>query len=345
MRSLLLLAVIAGCAREPVKNSLSLRSAELFSLETHGLLTDPGIHFHPEGSKYVYFLDKKSAALLRLDLENTSLIRLGDFRVENVEGQTGFYVSEKDKTFTVCYTDSSVTRNFNGSSPAVLSYNELVNDGYIFPVADFLPLERNGKLYISHFSDVKGDYLNPAYFASPVEAEVDLRTGKTRFVGQYHPQNYRNNCYSFGSDAARLELAPNVHAYVFPHNDSIFIRNLETNQLTTLFFGSRTHKNFQYIPFDEVGKVNESAFVELARANPFYVAPGNYPLAGYFTRELVIPPRTEGGKYRQVVVFYDRNFNYIGEAPLLGAWMLDSKNGLLGMEMKGSRLIISKLSW
>jgi hypothetical protein len=165
-----------------------------------------------------------------------------------------------------------------------------------------------------------------------------------RLLEQGYPAIYREHCYSYSYEPARIAFSASRHGYLFPHSDSIYLYDLPTGKRSTRFFGVRRQKEFSYLSYDKIPDLNESVFDELIRKNPQYSSFVSAPLAGFYLREFLIPPKGDGRTYDQVFAVFDRKLNYIGECETSG-WFIDSKKGLLSMQLDDTHLLIHKLSW
>jgi hypothetical protein len=257
----------------------------------------------------------------------------------------GFIVDEQARELYVFFPDAVGVYDFRGNPRKSFPLPGL-RGGYVYMSGScFPPIIRNGKLYISYFPEMEGSYQKAAYFKMPVEAEVDLNTKKVRLLGQGYPAIYQKYCYSYHYDASRFETGTGIHGYTFPHSDSIYLYDTGTGERSTRFFGALAPKKFEHIPYDQIPKLHATVFDKLVQKNPHYSFPAAFPLAGYYTRELMTPPNKEGDPFKEWLVVFDKELVYIGEAAFRPNSIIDSKKGLLSMRMEQNELIIDHISW
>lgn len=342
--------VISGCKSSESSSRVLVepKLTRLFSVDATDKFDDASTYYQPSGSENVYIFNKNSGTVFRLGSVTRSLELITSVPVvqdPNAE-LAGFTVEEQLQRIRMFYTDMVIEYSFNGRQTNKIAFSGLSSEGFIYPLAkSFLPIFKRGKMYAPFYPATKDAVKNPRYFSSPVEAAVDLKSGKVTFLPQTYPSDYLANCYSYGTEPFRMAVRDDQHAYFFPQNDSVYLRDLKTGELQVKFFGSRISKSFEFIPYDKINSINASAFDELSLNNPFYTVTYDFPLAGYFGRTLILTPDEKYKSYRQYVVLTDREFNYQLEMKYPQALLIDSKTGILAMECSNGKLTVSKLSW
>lgn len=326
---------------------LQIRRERVFRIDTHNRLSGIGNFYQPVGSEHIYFIDPPTVRLFDLDLKNgrfTAICLLPD-----VEFLDAFEVDERNHRILI--HSEGVIHTYDWKGRAIGTFAIPQPKGGFLSVynRNFLPVRNDGKLYVQYFGDVKGSYRNPATFKAPVEAGIDLKTHRIQLVPQIYPANYQRWCYGYQYTADRMEIAPEIHAYAFPCNDSLFLCNLQTGEHTTHYFGSRAPKQIRHLDFRQLSHLHEDAFTELVDSNPHYLGTKNAPLSGYYLRELVWRKKKHSMHLNERLVIYDREFNYIGESkPTFVARVLaDSKKGLLSISFspKTGIITVDRLIW
>lgn len=340
-------ALLQGCstpaAKPIVKKTLDFKREHLFTVDTRGEIVNCTNYYQPAGSENVYFLDPVNCNFHVLNAPTGSLRLLG--KLPGTEESDGFTVDEAVKKIYVFYTDSISIHTFDGAHVGAINYHIPQADGFIYMSSQYFPpIIRNNKLYMSFFPNVEGSFRKPEYFKSPVEAEIDLKTKKVHMLDQGYPVTYQQYCYSYNYDPERVQIDANTHGYTFPHSDSIYICNLKTDEHSVRFFGTMQPKKFQHLSYDKLGSLHESVFDELVQTNPHYYAMVSAPLAGYYFRQLISAEK--GSKMAvQRMALFDKDFNYVGESPIMPNFVIDSKKGLISMRMKNNQIILDRLSW
>jgi hypothetical protein len=341
-------ALLQGCSftSEPVKTvkkELHWKRQQLYVADVGFPVTTLNNYYQPAGSEKAYFLDPVTRSFHVLDAGSGSFRLAGLLPDLTTEWEGVFTVDEKRKRIHIFYSDSVVHYSFKGDRRGM----DVIPDagGFIYASSrDFAPIFKNGKLYISYFPDVEGSFRNPAHYTAAVEAEIDLLSREWKLLPQKYPPAYQQNCYSYAFQAKRIAISPDVHGYVFPNSDSIYICNIRTGEQSVRFFGVVQRPKFAYIPFKAISSLNETVLIELVKSNPHYNTLFSAPLAGFYLRELITPPEKEGDGYGQTTAVFDRNFNYIGETKAF-EWLVDSRQGLLAVELKNQQLIVTRLTW
>lgn len=340
--------LIQGCGtatpKEEKAKKLTFRKERLFTIDVPDGLNRIEQYYQPPGSGNVFFLDPLNSSLYVLNTANGNLKLAGILPPMSEEFEGVFTVDEREQIVHVFYLDSVVDFNFRGTRQRAWAIPD--GDGFIYASNRYFPpVIRKDKLYVPYFRDIKGSFRNPEYFNGAVEAEVDLPTGNVRLLAQSYPAIYRKHCYSYSYEPARIAIDASTHGYLFPHSDSIYLCNPLTGERSTRFFGVRKPKKFTWLSYDKLPQLNESVFDALIRNNPQYNAFVSAPLAGCYLREFLIPPTDKNSRaFQQVFAVFDREFNYIGEAETSG-WFIDSKKGLLSMQLEDHHLLIDKISW
>jgi hypothetical protein len=343
----LLITTLPGCSPDvpgtPVKQLLSFNRTPLFKIDAQAHSLHLSSYFQPSHSEKVYFLNPGNFHFQVLNTTDGSLKLSGI--LPELDAFDGFIVDEQHRALYVFFSDSVGIYDFRGNPKGGFRLPEL-RGGYVYqPGNYFPPIVKNGKLFISYFPQIEGSFRKAAYFKMPVEAEMDIKTKKTRLLGQGYPVIYQQSCYSYHYDASRFDLGEGVHGYTFPHSDSLYLYDTRTGERSTRFFGALTAKKFEHIPYDRIPQLHATVFDQLVQKNPHYSFPAALPLAGYYTRELMVAPKKEGDPFAEWLVVFDKDLNYIGEACFSPNILIDSKKGLLSMRMEQNELIIDRISW
>lgn len=339
--------LLQGCGtaapKNEIANKLTFRKERLFTIARSEGLNNIQQFYQPPGSENVFFLDPFNSSFHVLNTTNGTLKLAGILPLLSDDFEGVFTVDEQQQVIHVFCVDSLIDYSFRGERLRAQVIPE--GNGFIYASnRHFAPVIRNDKLYISYFPRVEGSFRNPVYFNGAVEAEVDLKTNKVRLLAQRYPAIYRAHCYSYTYEPVRIAIDASTHGYLFPHSDSIYLCNIHTGKRSVQFFGVRRAKQFHYLSYDKLPHLNESVFDELIKRNPQYSSFVSAPMAGFYLREFLIPPKGNERSYQQVFAVFDRELNYIGEAETFG-WFIDSKQGLLSMQLENNQLFIDKLTW
>lgn len=349
-----LMLVLQGCGTPssvrkevPAARLLDIRRDTLFRIDTRDRITGIAHYFQPVGSESVYFIDPENASIHVLQTGSGKFSFLGT--VEQLPYFDCFSVDEAHRKLYLFSEDSMVCCRLNGRRLSAMSLHGITKAGFLSAVNRyFAPVIHDHQLWMHYFPDIDGSYKNPAFFAGAFEVKIDLRTKQVQRLGARYPQNFRDHCYSYNYVPDRMQLNLHSHAYTFPYNDSVFIYDFRKHTRTAHYFGSRLPKQSGYIAYAEIPHLHQTVFDEFVNVNPYYLFANTAPLAGYFTRQIMI---SDSGKpspeRRQRIILYDRSFRYIGESrpgfqPNI---VVDSKKGLLSLSLDGTTLIVNQWSW
>lgn len=342
--------IVSGCStaesQKPRLNALDIRRTNLYTIDISERMTACGIYAQPQGSDQLYFLDPESFLIHRLNTDNGKLDRIA--QLPAIPYYEGFDVDEPRHLFFIYSDNVILTFNWKGEKVREYDLGDRAQSGFLTIInPSFLPIRKGNKLYVQYFENMPDVYKDKRFFSTPVEAELDLKSGKVKQLLQTFPANYRQNCYSYDYTADRLEMNKTTHAYAFPHNDSLFMYNWQTGEKNTIFFGSRRQKKFLYLSYNELSRLNESVFEQLIQDNSRYAFGKRYPLAGYYSRLFARKQNNPEKTREEYLVLFDQNLQYIGESEkgFQPYFLIDSRKGLLSMHLSGHNLIIDKLSW
>lgn len=343
--AIMLLQACSSTKSEDVpRKDLKLKTDRLYTFTIAGNGGFIQQQFQQPGSDKVFFLDYNTSAFYMLNTAEGTFRQCCTLPQEIYEAD-GFTVDEKARQLSIFYPDSANVYSFQGTFVKTV-HSLKPAGGYAYMGGqDFPVIFRNGKWYTAYYPDIDGEFKNPDIFKAPVEAELDLKKGTARLLPQSYPAIYRENSYGPDYSASRIEIDGHTHGFVFPHSDSIYICDVKTGETSVRFFGSKINRKLQFIPFKGIESLNETVFMDLIHSNPAYIFATHAPLAGYYVRELAIPPKKEGEKYIQSLSFFDRDLNYIGESTTRVGFIVDSSKGLLGIRTANNQLTVDKISW
>lgn len=349
-----LMLVLQGCGtpvpvpgKSPSVRLLDIRRDTLFRIDTRSRISGIASWFQPPGSETVYFVDPENFSVHALHTGTGEFSYEGS--VAGMEYFDCFSVDEAARRLFLFSEDSLVCYSLDCRRQFALSLHGITHDGFLSAVNRyFVPLVRGNMLFMHYFPDIDSSYKNPTFFAGAFEVKVDLRSKQVMRLGVRYPQNFRDRCYSYNYVPDRMELDAHTHAYTFPYNDSVFVYDLRKHTTKVHYFGSRLPKQSGFIDYADIPGLHQTVFDEFVSVNPYYLFAGNEPLAGYFTRQIMI---SDSGRpspeRRQRIVIYDRNFQYVGESlpQFQPHIVIDSKKGLLSLSFDGTFLNVNHWSW
>lgn len=198
-------------------------------------------------------------------------------------------------------------------------------------------------MFIAHFPDIQETYKSQEFYNQPMQARVKMSTNEVTLMPHFYPKDYQNKCFGFKFIPDRFIDKDGNHVFTFPYNDSAYIFNSH-GLVKQVYFGTAAQHQFSYIPYDRIDDLEHAVFQNILNDNPYYGFAQYLLYSNYYTRLYISVTSAKEKEYTQI--FYDENWNYIGEirAAKLFGFYSSSKHGFLLLNKENNKLFISKIS-
>lgn len=338
------LLVITGCSSKEI-NYIDLQNDTIAKIQIDsGVIKSINKNFQPYGSENIYIYEETNQTLACLNIDQQSVNFF--FSLKNNIEVVEFFIEEQDRKVYFINEDSILTYNLEGEFLSRISLNN--DKGFLTILKPyFKPIYENGIWYFHFFPDIEETFQSAEFFKQPIEAEFNVENLSVSTINQSYPYEYINSCFGYDFVPERLKVDSRAHGYTFPHNDSIYILNMESNYKKTAFFGSRRAKEFIHIDYLDIPNLNANVFNEMFTKSASYYFSSYAPLAKKYYRNFFpgIPDSSNKKHRNSYLIIYDENLNYIGETKeyYQSGIVVDSKDGLMAFSKHESDIIFVKL--
>ncbi len=346
-RIFLLFFILVGCTytkenspgSERVNISFQLKKIKIIPLAGQDVSLSYAIQYPHSSLIYLTNFNTDSTILIySLDLNTlklqTILDIIPDFHLE------AYSIDQKKSNIYLFTGEELIIYNFQNQQLSRKPFGAL-KEGFLSnlnPVG-FYPYIKDNVLFIEYFPNVKETYKSKFFYRQPFQVAIHLNNNELQFLVMTYPQEYQNKCFGYNFIPDRIVGDNNTHVISFPYNDSVYIYNEQGNLLETNYFGSKTKKQFQFIPYEELNNLQQEVFDEFNKDMPHYGFSTFYSFSKIYSRQLMWY-NNKTGKKEGTIVFFDVNWNYLGELNTPGTMCLfDSpKYGILKIQNNNDHL-------
>lgn len=308
--------------------------------------------FQPFRSSNVYYFHSETNHLTIFDIDDLSLkdhLEVALNLDESAEIQ-GLFVDEKQrKIYFLVDFESIFIFDFNGALTGYFTINNenpIHFHACVLSTEGFIPTLLNNTWYFNAYPEIENGYKDSLFYQESIELAFDMETNSKTILNTSYPDNYKRHLMGFRYTPDRFVINNNTLAYAFPYNDSIFLFDIDKNEVTgSQFFGSITEKEIQYIPFGSLDSLHHSTLSELSQANPAYALSGYSTKQQLYYRAIIREDQSDG--YDAYFILYDDNLQYLGESEntFSPGRIHDSKLGLISIVSDSTHIYFRKVNY
>jgi hypothetical protein len=348
-RLFFLFFILIGCTTknnnpqdlEKVNLNFQLKKIKTINLEGKDVSLSYTIQYPNSSLVYLTNINNESKLIIySLDLDSFQLKTLLDITPDfQLEANAIDQENSKIYLFT---GDELIVYDFNNKQLSRMPFGTLKN-GFLSnlePVR-FYPYIKDDVLFMEYFPNIEETFKSKLFYRQPFQAAINLKDNKVQLLGMTYPQEYQKKCFGSNYIPDRIIGDNNKHIVSFPYNDSVYIYDEEGKLLETKFFGTKTKKQFQFIPYDELENLQREVFDQFLKDIPFYAFSKFFSFSKIYCRQLFWFNK-ENNKQESTFVFYDVNWNYLGEFHTEGTMFLFDckKYGILRIKINNNNLEI-----
>ncbi len=353
IRLFFILCILVGCttknenSKEKVPNKFNFNLKKLKSIHLGGLDISLSYALQYPGSDLVYFTNFNNEeklciySLNLIDFEIKTLLKIKtDFQFET------YSIDEQHSRIYLFTGDEIIAYNFKNELLSRESFGTL-EKGYLSNQnpTGFYPYCKDNLLFIEYFPNIKETFKSRLFYRQPFQATFNLKTKKSELLKMTYPNEYQKKCFGYNFIPDRIIGNQNTHIISFPYTDSVYIYNDLGQLQMTKYFGVKARPNFQYIPYDELKNLQQEIFDEFNKDMPHYGFSTYFSFSKIYSRQLIQYNKMTN-KSTCNIVFYDMNWNYLGEIKKSGIMSLfDSKKyGIVKIQKNDNNLELYEVS-
>ncbi len=304
-----------GEKKEPILDvkflDISLDSLKVIETQYQDLSFSKAIQY--PNSSSVFFTNDQTENELRIYQLNLDDLRLNQILNVAVDfDYAAFFVDEKKNEVLLFSSDSIYFYDFSNQLARKMAIPEIKN-GFLCYLnsTGFPPFVNNNQLYIEHFYDDEGTYSSPNFYKQSFQATVDLNESDVKLLPMVYPLEYQKKCFGYNFIPDRIFNDRLDQIVTFPYNDTVYVYDKEGVFKSAHFFGTRTKRSKEYVPYTDLDKIEREVFDAFVDEIAVYGGTSYYQNAKLYSRFLMDGMKI--GNISTLYSFYTSDWKYLGE--------------------------------
>ncbi len=293
-------------------------------------------------SGMLYFFNNETGIIFRLHPEtgimeeflHSNIVNGDDFAINDSLGLYGVLAEDTLHVF-----NSEKIQFMKKALPMHEHFYLFTNSGFSFLI------KSANEFTFFLFPNLAGSMNDSVFFTYPLEGVWNTDRNEVSVMNVHYPDFYKKNMVGLQFMPFRTEWRNGSYLYSFPYSDSVFL--YKSNYSSSHFLGSRTEKQFQFIPFSKQSEYDASVVRNLYAENPSYYRLKVLPKHRLIYRAFFPKKEQDNTKIKEwILVFYDDRFNYLGETNLIdyGLNLIETDEKIYDLKRKNDSIICTEIS-